>query len=1121
MNRNILYLILMLSCMSWTINAWGNDISGNWTGGSIAEGTYNLTGNVTLTGSTINITSGRTVTINLNGKTLNGNSKQIFIVDKGCTLTINGGGGRIYNGKAQDGGAFYVYSEGKLNINNCTIENNIAEHDGGAIYKAGTDLGLNIGEGTTIRYNQASNHGGGIRAGNLKIIGSATKPVVIQYNEANGTASVGGGIYIVTNKDIATNLELNCTIDYCNILDNYASANGGGIYSGINTTMNNSNILRNRAMSSETADEHKNNGRGGGFYFTEAKFTLNNTKVEENACMWYGGGGQVQSKGELTLNAGCTIDNNISVLKGAAGLHVTGNAKFNMLGGSISGNQAFGGVGGGIHSSYTCVINLKGGKISNNKVWGRGAGIHINTGGDLELNGTEITGNEANVGPNLSYSTVSKTGNVYTWTTPVSADNDTEDTGYGGGILIDSGSCTMNTGSLSGNYAQVGGGGIGLVMINMASKGYFLDVRVAKFILNAGTVSDNESDGDGAGIYLMKNKAQEAWQKLSQEDQNALKAEAPTTVDEILNGVPEIVLAGGALSNNIAQNNGGGAFQDTNTNLIINEGAELSQNQSKKSGGGVYVSNGSAEINGGILQNNSAGENGGALFVNGNVTITEDSQVSLNNNTATESGGGIYMVSGKFEVKGRATIGNNSATNGNGGGIYQGGGTFTVHSNGNINVGTMGSPNSANNGSGGGIYCAGTFTIGGSALVSNNHATNGGGVCVEDGAVTLSPTTTINNNSATKLGGGLYVFNNRNEVVHVSCVGGGSFVNNRAILGGGACIKGNENGRIDLTIASTFEGNVAKNGGAIYMMDGVDMEFGAGLIRANLAEKITNSDVITTAKDATYNDSKKGLVACGETDISGFGGGIFMDKNTILTFSDIENFGLYNNSAACGADDIFARGETTKITLPVTNEMELSGFNVPNQLYWVEDYPDGDENCPSGSEKAMRYDKALANEAWELNILENIVDGVPKPHVLENYYACLTLGYDLVFVDFIKKGLKENDDVTFTFSYKNNQNEYVTYRKVILTGTGDNEDVHKTVALPSGTWKIEESSWGWKYNPPTFHTDADCSNTNELISDNISITRKNNRKIYINNTLRTDISGIKEFEHRKRNLMRP
>lgn len=490
----------------------------------------------------------------------------------------------------------------------------------------------------------------------------------------------------------------------------------------------------------------------------------------------------------------------------------------------------------------------------------------------------------------------------------------------------------------------------------------------------------------------------------------------------------------------------------------------LSQNTASNGAGiYVYINSNNPENYDGIITTNEA-----------SMTIgTASTEPSVQGNIAASNGGGLGMNNGTITiVKGK--FDSNSAGV-NGGAVYLG---------------------------------AGTFTVSGNTNVSNNTAVNGGGFYVEDGTVSITEGT-IQNNTATELGGGLYVYNRTASEKTVS-FSGGSFLQNKARLGGGACI----NGKIDLAIASSFANNEAHNGGAIYMMNGVNMSFGAGIIRANQAKNDNNSITVPTAYQATFSD---GIVKKGSNEIRGIGGGIFMDTGTTLNFTSVTTFGIYNNAATCGADDIFANGINTNISLPVVKTMQLTGFNVPNELYWVEDYPTNDEFYNQGSQKttgAIRYDLAL-KETFALGKLESEAD-----RSLNNKYACLTLGYELVFVDLIKKGLQKNDDATFIVYYKNNNGDFVEYRKVILTGTGT--DVVKVIALPSGDWKFVESSWGWKYGEPTYK-DANDNVVDFKGGAVVNITRTNNKTITVENSVKDEFKdkNIQEFESRVVNHLKP
>lgn len=951
----------------------------------------------------------------------------------------------IENNTATNGGAVCVRKsddslyDASLIINSSTIRNNKASTHGGGIYGEAGSL-VEISGSTTIEGNSAGSYGGGIHATNLKINGTAGNMVTIQKNKAR----IGGGISATTS----------CDIDYCTIKSNYAAVNGGGLYSTAPSVVSNSLIDGNRAMTSEIKGEEKtNSGRGGGFFFhgksssvlgSGPSSELRNTIVTNNACMYYGGGGQVDSGAILEMTDGSQINNNISVLHGAGGLHVTGLASFIFTDGTISNNISHS-VGGGIHSSYGCRLDLDGGTISGNVVYGRGGGIHVNVGGDIKLNGTNITGNKAYIGYDYRYSTVVENSDgTYSWTGPFYEGGQTKSTGYGGGVVVDAGTCTMEGGTLSENYAQVGGGGIALIMINMASGDRFNLNKIVNFTLNNGTVYKNTSDGNGAGIYLMKNMMSKdvvdnlpESEKIKDSNGNVLYK----------NGSPQIIINKGSITENIAQGNGGGAYQDDGTEFFINSNdVTVSRNKAAVSGGAVYISKGTATIRGGSIESNSASTDGGALYVNGNVTITAG---SLLNNEATGNGGALYVNTGNVNMN-NLQMDNNTAGK-DGGGLH-------------LNDGELSIGDSNNN------------------SISDNKAYNGGGVCIANGTLVIKKCE-ISDNKATVYGGGIYVVNEESSLKTITCTGG-TLLRNEATSGGGICAIGN----INLTTAATLEMNSATNGGGIYMADGVKMSFGEGLIRMN---KATGENPAGTA--TAYH--------CTDANIKGVGGGIFMAGSegspTSLEFTSQTEMGIYNNDASFAASDIFANGNNTSVTLPNISNMQLRDFEVAgNQLYWVEDYVTGDTMYDDyGTKKTasgIRYQEALYSKSLN-NQLGLIADTDPVTK-----YACIVLGYDLVFVTLIKKGLLAEDDVTFKMSSNTNldpseEPDFKQYCEVLFTGTG--QDVEKIVGLPSGEWKIEESLWNWKYETPTY---APADGLNDR--GNIEINRTTNRTIIITNT---------------------
>lgn len=504
----------------------------------------------------------------------------------------------------------------------------------------------------------------------------------------------------------------------------------------------------------------------------------------------------------------------------------------------------------------------------------------------------------------------------------------------------------------------------------------------------------------------------------------------------------------------------GMSFIAETTYNVIFGGAEISGNVSTMHGGGVHFYNDSKNPeyqqnnpNHEAWENKSAENKPSSFPVKINININLNGGEILDNKA--EIGAGMYIH--------KTDISNND------------------------NSITLVMKNNIADQDGGAIYSDGSnVTLGTISVTENTAAANGGGLCIKNGTFTMQDGSNISNNTATNgNGGGLYI-NSTSGTVTCS---GGTFVSNRAKAGGGACIDG----ALTVALDATLEDNEATNGGGIYLANGATLNFGSGLIRRNKAE---STESLNTAYHGTA------------TTVSGIGGGIFLADNTTLAFTNTAALGIYNNSASKGADDIFANGNGTKITLPVIENMSLKGFDVPgSKLYWVEDYVSSDTNYNNGthlktSGGVYRYQDALRQglSTWPLG------SGQISPNSL-TCYTCLTLSYELIYVTLVKKGLKVNDDAIFTISYpdKNNNDAPTAYRKLILTGTGS--DVEKVVALPSGKWKFEESSvWGKKYQSQS--------------ADWIDITHENKRVEITNTPIETYNQTI-EAEHRVVNRLKP
>ena len=193
-----------------------------------------LAGDIKMSNSTLVIGGGKTVTIDLNGKTLDrgltsrdfDHGGQVITVRKGGTLNLSNG--TLTGGYGGNSGGI-ANEEGTATLTNVTITGCKADQRGGAISNYGT---LTM-TGGSITGNTSND----IMAGDTDLVGgggiytsggstTTLTGVTITGNQAKGAG--GGGV----------NNWGTVTIDGCTITGNTSKANGGGIWNGPGSTIN-------------------------------------------------------------------------------------------------------------------------------------------------------------------------------------------------------------------------------------------------------------------------------------------------------------------------------------------------------------------------------------------------------------------------------------------------------------------------------------------------------------------------------------------------------------------------------------------------------------------------------------------------------------------------------------------------------------------------------------------------------------------------------------------------------------------------------------------------------------------------------------------------------------------
>ena len=819
-----------------------------------------------------------------------------------------------------------------------------------------------------------------------------------------------------------------------------------------------------------------------GSAFGYSNFTMNNCTIRN--CISPGFGGAISwaplgkynlENSSLTLN-NCTLTGNFARYMGGA---ICSEAVVNLNNCTLDGNTA--GYAGGALAAMPNTI----GEFTDNV--------------GFNLVGNTISNNKTLYATNINNSNADDPGN-YTPTTTVEAENNTS---FRTSYWID-GVKGTTWGDI--NYPS-GGGGIWLFLNK-------IDWNFSATIGEGNTITGNTSARAGGGVYVYK--------------------KAPANL-------PMTITLKGDITNNTAATVGGGFAMGSNATLPLDSeapiitltGGNIKGNTAGTDGGGLFMPAGTFNMTGGNIQGNKApnGYGGGVAmgstttaFAHGTPDITLSSG-SIQGNVAKFRGGGVFMPAGTFTMSG-GNIENNTAgfgSDGNESDAGSGGGvglmasadgqlpTFKLQ-NGNI------FNNKATNGNGGGVaLAAGTLNISNCDIYGNIATTSltpgttvffnekvrgsGGGIAMKNGSITVEGNSNIHSNQCSKFGAGLYTYKEwtvaptTDAEYNSATFTGGRFHDNGkssdtpCYSGGGICVEG----PVKFTFSADVESNQAYNGGGIAIGAYAKMNYTGGLIR--------NNHAISPGTVNPTTGFEKTVI-----DVDGMGGGIFMGHHTSLAFNipsstgtDPTKFGIYNNIADHGADDIFANGLNTSITLPVVKDMTLEGLSVAKgSLFWVEDYITNDENYTLGTNKMgteypgtnfgkewknWRYRQALEREGYKFYT----VDG----GTTLNGYVSLALGYQIIYINIVKTGMKPGDSALFKV-----QSGGSDYLNVLLTSETDKVPgsettdangvttvtLKKRVCLIGGDWTVVEvDKWSWAYTAVT-GTDTTISKSG-LVSD--------------------------------------
>ena len=251
------------------------------------------------------------------------------------------------------------------------------------------------------------------------------------------------------------------------------------VNNGANLTINGPGIIKGGYNIAEDDTEQGVNNDGGGIY-NKGILVLNNVNVTNNICV------------KMTENS------NARTARGG-GIYTGSGSSFTMTGGLISSNDGKGG-GGGIHCDNATVFEMDNVTIDWNFCESKGAGVRVNTSNNhtANLRGCVVSANF------LTANGESKGGGIYLGGGDLFMENciisGNSSNKQGAGFFSMNGTTTAKDCEIywnGTNYPDDDNLGGGICLYDNASQG-----NHSIYIMDGGTVYENNSIGNGGGIYV-------------------------------------------------------------------------------------------------------------------------------------------------------------------------------------------------------------------------------------------------------------------------------------------------------------------------------------------------------------------------------------------------------------------------------------------------------------------------------------------------------------------------------------------------------------------------------------------------------------------------------------------
>jgi uncharacterized membrane protein len=711
----------------------------------------------------------------------------------------------FYTSAAAYGGAFYNAGD-RLNMINSWINFNTATFYGGAIYNASGAITITLdelNEGTRVYSNTAGNRGGGIYndSGHVSLLYNdvnidPTGQAVLALNRAN----LGGFLY----NRIGQVYAISNTISMNEALE------GGAFYNEAGTlTLERNDISENVATSSSPG--------GGGGLFNAAGGTcildLGN-RFHFNDAQW-GNGGAIHSSGVLT--AWNTLIYRNTTYNQGGGIYVAGGSP-SILHNTFYYNAASQptSVGGAICVASSVPPLVKNNIFDSNSAPLGGSAIYAVTAtlgyndyypGDAVAQvagGVPVGTNNRNaypqfVDPSAADFHLREGSDLIDRAQPgLGVTHDFEDDPRPTNLGPDMGADEYNdclalllssnpavNGHIYGRLQEALDNAMFGDTIQVAEGTCYESILIDKDITILGSWKKDFSDYvRTAEGYIIAN--------ISHVDASYTTNRVAT----IANTVSEASISRLVFQNSDTASNGGCILSQADHLALSIVGLDFCH---AANGGGIYVSQGTVDMDRVWIWSNRADGDGGGIYAGANVTVTFGASI-WNNEATGGSGGGLYAAGGS-QVYGGGSFSSNTAASG--GGIYGVGATLVLY-------GTDVDGNQASAGNGGGIYVTGGCLLEAVNLgLSDNTATgSGGGLYRSDaGGSALVYHATIHGNDANApagQGGGVYNVGSA-MVISASIVANNTASAGSGIYGGGSGVA------VDYTLRwnNTYAGSVS------------------------------------------------------------------------------------------------------------------------------------------------------------------------------------------------------------------------------------------------------------------------------------------------------------------------